>query len=222
MVPLLPALNARGYDVAVFHTTGMGGRAFEALAGAGVFAAVMDFSLQELANHSAGSIVTAGADRLEGAGRRGVPQIVAPGAVDMIDFPAWRDHSFREEGRNFHAHNRLIASVTASGDERRRVARLIAHKLTAATGPTVYIIPQRGVEAWDREGEPMHAPEALEAFLDETRRCPMGQVKTIELDAHINDQSFAKAALAVFDDWVRTGVVGASTSHPTKNAGVSR
>ena len=71
MEDLLPALEARGYDVAVFHTTGMGGRAFEALAAEGRFAAVMDFSLQELANHIGGSIVSAGADRLEGAGKRG-------------------------------------------------------------------------------------------------------------------------------------------------------
>ncbi len=92
---LLPELDKRGYDVAVFHTTGMGGRAFEALAASGRFAAVMDFSLQELANHCAGSIVTAGADRLQGAGLRGVPQLVAPGAIDMIDFPAWRENPWQ-------------------------------------------------------------------------------------------------------------------------------
>jgi uncharacterized protein (UPF0261 family) len=90
MVELKPALEARGYEVAVFHTTGMGGRAFESLAAAGAFCAVMDFSLQELANHLGGSVVTSGPDRLTGAGRSGTPQIVAPGAVDMVDFPAWQ------------------------------------------------------------------------------------------------------------------------------------
>src|ERR1700744_6602148 len=101
MEPLLPALDTRGYDVAVFHTTGMGGRAFEALAARGVFAAVMDFSLQELANHCSGSIVTAGADRLEGAGKSGTPQIVAPGAIDMIDLPTRRGNSFQGADRNY-------------------------------------------------------------------------------------------------------------------------
>jgi uncharacterized protein (UPF0261 family) len=200
---LLPALETRGYDVAVFHTTGMGGRAFEHLAAAGAFVAVMDFSLQELANHCAGSIVTAGADRLEGAGRRGVPQLVAPGAIDMIDFPAWRDNPWSRDGRNYHTHNRLIASVAATGEERRAVARRIAQKLTLAKGPTVYLIPCQGIEAWDREGEPMHAPEALAAFLDETRRLSLGPARRIEIDAHINDAAFAEAALDVFDAWVR-------------------
>jgi uncharacterized protein (UPF0261 family) len=204
---LLPALEAKGYDVAVFHTTGMGGRAFEALAASGTFTAVMDFSLQELANHCAGSIVTAGADRLEGAGRRGTPQIVAPGAIDMIDFPAWRESPWSGEGRNYHAHNRLLASVTATADERRRVARYIANKLSLAKGPTVYLVPQHGIEGWDREGEPMHAPDALAAFLDETRRRSIAEVRLIELDAHINDEAFAAAALTVLDAWVGQGWV---------------
>ena len=204
---LLPALEKRGYDVAVFHTTGMGGRAFEELATRGAFAAVMDFSLQELANHCAGSIVTAGANRLEGAGRRGVPQLVAPGAIDMIDFPAWRESSWDGAGRNYHAHNRLIASVAATAEERRAVARHIAEKLAHANGPTVYLVPCQGIEAWDREGEPMHAPEALAAFLDETRRLSLGAAHRIELDAHINDVAFAEAALDVFDAWVRDRLV---------------
>jgi uncharacterized protein (UPF0261 family) len=209
MEPLLPALEARGYEVAVFHTTGMGGRAFEALAASGAFAAVMDFSLQELANHCAGSIVTAGADRLEGAGRRGVPQLVAPGAIDMIDFPAWSENPWDGKTRNYHAHNRLLASVTATADERRAVARRIAEKLALAQGTTVYLLPSRGIEGWDREGEPMHAPEALAAFLDESRRRPMGAAKLIELDAHINDAAFAETALDVFDAWSRDGLVPA-------------
>lgn len=204
---LLPALEARGYDVAVFHTTGMGGRAFEALAASGAFAAVMDFSLQELANHCAGSIVTAGADRLEGAGRRGTPQIVAPGAIDMIDFPTWRESRWAGDGRNYHAHNRLLASVTATAEERRRVARHIADKLSLGAGPTVYLVPQHGIEGWDREGEPMHSPDALAAFLDETRRLGVANARMVELDAHINDPAFAEAALAILDDWVLQGQV---------------
>jgi uncharacterized protein (UPF0261 family) len=213
---LLPALEGRGYDVAVFHTTGMGGRAFEALAASGVFAAVMDFSLQELANHCSGSIVTAGADRLEGAGKSGTPQIVAPGAIDMIDFPTWRGNPFDGADRNYHAHNRLLASVTATGDERRRVARHIAEKLALAGAPTVYLVPQRGIEGWDIAGEPMYAPEALAAFLDETRRLPIGRAKLVELDAHINDVAFAKAALSVFDDWIAQGQIpkGSTGSKP--------
>lgn len=207
MAPLLPALEARGYEVAVFHTTGMGGRAFEALAAGGAFAAVMDFSLQELANHRAGSVVTAGPTRLEAAGARGVPQLVAPGAIDMIDFPAWRPDGMAQESRGFHAHNRLIASVAATVEERCGVARLISEKLARASGPVAYILPRGGVEAWDRPGEPMHEPGALAAFLHEARATAPASAELIEIDAHINDIAFADTALAIFDRWVAAGIV---------------
>ena len=85
----------------------------------------------------------------------------------------------------------------------------VAEKLALAKGPTVYILPRHGIEGWDREGEPMHAPEALAAFLDESRRRPIGAAKLIELDAHINDTAFAETALGVLDGWTREGLVPA-------------
>ncbi len=89
MVPLKPALEERGYEVAVFHATGMGGRAFESLARQGAFACVFDFCTQELGNHVNGSIISAGPDRLTGAGLNGTPQIVAPGCYDLVDIVGW-------------------------------------------------------------------------------------------------------------------------------------
>ena len=207
MVPLKPALEARGYEVAVFHTTGMGGRAFEALAAAGRFCAVMDFSLQELANHAGGSVVTAGADRLTGAGRAGTPQLVAPGAVDMVDFPAWQPVPASLEGRPVHVHNRLIASATSAPPLRRRIAAEIGARLAQARGPACLLLPLRGVEQWDRPGEPLHDPEGLAAFVDAMRAAVPPNVACRELDAHVNDDAFARAALEVFDDWVARGTV---------------
>jgi uncharacterized protein (UPF0261 family) len=215
MVNLKPALEARGYEVAVFHTTGMGGRAFEALAAAGRFAAVMDFSLQELANHMGGSVVTAGADRLTGAGRSGTPQIVAPGAVDMVDFPAWQPVPDSLAGRAVHVHNRLIASATSAAPLRRSIAREIAARLGQARGPSCLLLPRRGVEAWDLPGEPLHDPEGLEAFSTELQACMAsdGRAPGLEfhtLDLHINDDAFCEAALQVFDRWVSQGKVATS------------
>jgi uncharacterized protein (UPF0261 family) len=70
---------------------------------------------------------------------------------------------------------------------------------------SLYLVPQHGIEGWDLAGEPMHAPEALAAFLDETRRLPIGQARLVELDAHISDVAFSDAALAVFDEWIAQG-----------------
>jgi uncharacterized protein (UPF0261 family) len=207
MVHLKPALEQRGYELAVFHTTGMGGRAFEALASQGRFSCVMDFSLQELVNHLGGSIVSAGANRLLGAGRAGVPQIVAPGATDMVDYPAWGEMPARFAGRPAHAHNRLIASVTIDPPMRRAVAREVMQRLRVATGPTALLLPLAGIEEWDRPGQPLNDPEGLGAFMDEMQALPCGPVEVRPLDTHINDAAFAQSALEVLDAWVRSGHV---------------
>jgi uncharacterized protein (UPF0261 family) len=209
MVTLKPALEARGYEVAVFHTTGMGGRAFEALAAAGHFAAVMDFSLQELANHLGGSCVTAGPDRLRGAGRSGTPQIVAPGAVDMVDFAAWQPVPAVLAGRPAHQHNRLIASATSAPALRRAIAREIGDRLGRSRGPCCLLLPLQGVEQWDRPGEPLHDADGLAAFIAALREALPPTLRCLEIAAHINDAAFCDAALAVFDGWVAQGLVPA-------------
>jgi len=207
MVDLKPALEERGFEVAVFHATGMGGRAFESFAAEGAFAAVMDFAMQELGNHVNGSIVSSGPDRVENAGARGIPQLIAPGSIDLIDLPTWQPLPEAYTDRPYHAHNRLIASVAATPDERRATARAMGDKLAAAKGPVHVILPMHGIEEWDREGEDAHDPEGLAAFLDEMQSAIRPPVEMTRIDAHINDPAFVDTALAVFDRWVAHGLI---------------
>lgn len=205
MVTLKPELERRGYEVAVFHCTGMGGRAMESLAGQRRFAAVLDLCLQEVANEAMGSPVTSGADRLEAAGAHGIPQIVAPGGIDMIDMQTWKPVRDDYQGRPYHAHNRLLASVLMTPGERRATARLVAAKLAKAKAPTAFISPLHGIQAWDKPGEALHDPEGLAAFTDEIRKSVIPPVRLVELDAHINDKAFTDTVLAIFDEWVGQG-----------------
>lgn len=203
---LKPALEERGFEVAIFHATGMGGMAFESIAAKGGFACVMDFALPELGNLLAGSVVHSGEDRMLNAGKAGIPQLVAPGCLDLIDFAGWQEIPERYQDRPFHAHNRLIKSSGLNAEERRETAREIAARIASSTAPVQVLLPLQGVEEWDRPGEPAHDREALAAFIDEMRRViPADQL--VEVDAHINDQAFADAALAVFDQWVADGKV---------------
>jgi len=206
-VHLQPELEQRGFDLAVFHTTGMGGRAFESLAAQGQFACVMDFSLQELVNQMGGSVVSAGPDRLMGAGRHGVPMIVAPGATDLVDYPAWGPMPERFAGRPAHDHNRLIASVGIDADMRREFARELASRLRQAQGPVHLVLPLQGIQEWDRAGAPLHDPEGLAAMMDEMARSDWGTAEVSRIDAHINDVAFVQKVLAVFDDWLARGLV---------------
>ncbi len=204
---LKPALEQRGFSVAVFHSTGMGGRAFESLAAKGSFVAVFDLCMQELGNELFGSMVSSGPDRLRNAGRSGVPQIVAPGAADLVDWPSWQPRPRKWRERPVHVHNQLISSFTLDAGERRMLAREMALRLNAATGPVHVVLPLQGIEAWDREDEVAHAPADLGAFYETLQQELSSNVPMTLANCHINDPGFVEAALMVFDKWRVDGLV---------------
>ncbi len=208
MKALKPALEARGYDLVVFHSTGMGGMAYESLASQKQFVCVMDFCLQEVCNHMAGSAINSGSQRLTSAGAAGIPQLVAPGSVDLLDFPGWQDVASMYPERHVHEHNRLIHCIFSSPEERRAQAREFIERLSQATAPVHFILPEGGIEEWDREGCDMHDPEGLGAFVEEVKGLlPNDKIELSALDAHINDEAFVTRALEVFDNWVEQGIV---------------
>jgi len=207
MVPLKPALEERGYEVAVFHATGMGGRAFESLARQGAFACVFDFCTQELGNHINGSSISAGPDRLTSAGLNGTPQIVAPGCHDLVDIVGWQPLPGKWTDHSRHEHNRLLTSVVLNGEERRRVARAHTERLAKATGPVALLLPVLGLGEWDRDGAELHDRAGLEIFISEIEATVPANVDLHRIDAHINDALFAATALRVFDDWREKGLI---------------
>ena len=209
MKRLKPALEERGFEVAIFHATGMGGMAFESLAGEGKFCCVMDFALPEIGNLLAGSVVNAGEDRMLNAGKSNTPQIVAPGCLDLIDFAGWQDIPARYRDRPFHEHNRLIKSSALSNEERRETARSIAERMLKSDSPCHFIMPLKGIEEWDKKGEVAYDPEGLAAFTDEARLVMKDPIFYTEIDAHINDQCFTDTALEIFDEWQSHGIITA-------------
>jgi len=211
MKTLRPELEKRGFEVAVFHATGMGGMAFESIAREGGFACVMDFALPELGNLMAGSAINSGEDRMLNAGVAGIPQIVAPGCLDLIDFAGWQDIPAQYQDRPFHAHNRLIKSSALTAEERRDTAREIAKRLRASDTPAHFILPNGGIEEWDRPGGEAHDAEALAAFCDEIRAQITPPLLLSEVDCHINDAGFANKALEIFDGWIADGTITAQT-----------
>ena len=208
MKTLKPALEDRGYEVAIFHATGMGGMAFESIAAQGGFCCVMDFLLVEVGNRMMGSIVEAGEDRLLGAGRAGIPQIVAPGYLSLVHVPTWQETPARFADRSFHTHNRLIKSGLLTADERREIAREVGRRLAQATGPVHFILPNEGIVEWDRAGYEAHDPAGMAAFADALRKAVRPPVRMTELDCHINDKAFTDTALEIFDTWAADGTIG--------------
>jgi uncharacterized protein (UPF0261 family) len=189
------AVEQAGFEVLVFHATGTGGLTMESFIRDGLIAGVLDLTTTELADELVGGILTAGRDRLTAAGLRGVPQVISVGALDMVNFgpPATVPEKFRE--RRFHAHNPTVTLMRTTPDENDALGKEIAHKASAARGPTAVLVPLRGVSALDAEGQPFWWPQADAALFQSLRNWMSPQVRLMELDLHINDPAFAETAV---------------------------
>lgn len=207
MVHLRQPLVDRGFSVAVFHGTGMGGMAMESLTEQGYFACVLELAVAEIGNIMVGSVVNAGANRMTAAARNGTPVIAAPGFGDMIDFPTWAPVPERFRDRPYHAHNRLIASASLTGAERRDLAREVARRLKPSKGPVHFVLPTEGVHAWDTEGMPAHDPAALAEMVDGYRSEMTDPIQLSVVDCHINDLAFSTKVLEIIDSWIADGTI---------------
>jgi uncharacterized protein (UPF0261 family) len=186
-------LDEAGYDVMVFHATGSGGRAMEALIDEGWFVGVADVTTTEWCDEVVGGVLSAGPDRLSAAGRRGIPQVVSLGATDMVNFGGIETVPERFRDRTLYRHNPSVTLMRTTADECREVGRRIAERLNAAGGPTVLVLPLRGVSALDADGQPFRAPETDRALFDTLREHLNDAVEVVEVDEHINDAAFADA-----------------------------
>lgn len=190
------ALENAGYEVLVFHATGTGGRAMEDLIRDGLVSGVLDVTTTELADELVGGVLSAGPDRLEIAGELGIPQVVAPGALDMVNFGPIDSVPPEFQGRRLYKHNPTITLMRTTPDEMAKLGETIARKLSAAKGPVTFFLPLKGVSAIDRTGQPFDWPEADEAFRAALKANLSDRVKLVELDLHINDPDFADAMAA--------------------------
>ncbi|MEU4224962.1 Tm-1-like ATP-binding domain-containing protein [Nonomuraea sp. NPDC026600] len=182
-------LDELGYEVLVFHATGSGGRALEGLAASGLLAGVLDLTTTELADDLVGGVLSAGPERLTAAGANGVPQVVAPGALDMVNFGPRDTVPARFADRLLYVHNPTVTLMRTTPEEMAELGARMAAKLSAATGPTELFIPQRGVSALDAPGMDFHDPKADEACFEALAVFPA----TEPLDLHINDPEFGRA-----------------------------
>ncbi len=188
-------LTDLGYEVLVFHATGSGGRAMEGLAASGLLAGVLDLTTTELADELVGGVLSAGPDRLEAAGRRGIPQVVSLGALDMVNFGPRETVPERFAGRRLHVHNPTVTLMRTTAEECAELGATIARKLTAATGPGEVFVPRRGVSAIDVAGAPFADPDAdVSLFEALTTGLAGSRVVVHDVDAAINDPGFGRSA----------------------------
>jgi len=185
-------LERAGFEVLVFHATGAGGRAMEGLIDDGYVVGVVDVTTTEWCDEVVGGVLSAGPDRLGAAGRAGIPQVVSVGALDMVNFGAIETVPERFRARSLYKHNDAVTLMRTTVDECVTIGRCIAGQLNRATGPTVVVLPLRGVSAIDAIGKPFYDPDADRALFETLRESLSSAVRIVELDAHINDPAFAE------------------------------
>ncbi len=186
-------LEASGYEVLVFHATGTGGRCMESLIESGMVSGVLDITATEWADELLGGVLTAGSHRHEAAGKAGVPTIVVPGCLDMVNFGEPDTVPSKFAGRNFYHHNPQVTLMRTTPEECHKLGRILAEKINAYTAPVTVLLPLKGVSIISAAGQPFHDPGADEALFRSMRRNLRKDIEIIEMDVGINDSAFAQA-----------------------------
>jgi len=212
-------LENHGYEVVTFHAVGTGGRAMEDLIRSGIAVAVLDVTTHELVDELVGGVCKAGQDRMEAAGEKGIPQVILPGALDMVNFyePSSVPEKFKD--RRFYYHTPIDTLMRTSKEESAELGKIFASKLNKAKGPTVMLIPMKGWSEYDKEGgvktvdyygketdQPWFDPEAdaafieaLEAHVDRSKQ----NLEILKVDYHINDPKLAELSALILDSMIK-------------------
>jgi uncharacterized protein (UPF0261 family) len=202
--PAVEAAKARleeaGYEVLVFHATGTGGRTLESLVEAGRIAGVLDITTTEWADEVVGGVLSAGPTRLEAAARAGVPAVVVPGCLDMVNFWAPETVPGRFKGRIFYPHNPNVTLMRTNVEECAKIGAVLAEKLNLSRGPVTVLLPLRGLSTIGAPGGPFWWPEADRALFRALKDGLREGIAVEELDCNINDAAFsARCAEALLD-----------------------
>lgn len=184
-------LEEQGYEVLVFAATGAGGRAMESLIESGMVSGVLDLTTTELADELAGGVLTAGPDRLEAAAKAGIPTVIGPGCLDMVNFGETDSVPSKYDGRRFYIHNPQVTLMRTTPGECAELGKILADKVNRYSAPAAVMIPTKAISVISAEGQPFHDPKADDALFSAIRE--QSNVEVTELDHQINDPEFARA-----------------------------
>jgi uncharacterized protein (UPF0261 family) len=192
-------LEERGYRVYPFHAQGIGDRAMDDLIVHGFFDGVIDIAPAGVIEEIFHGTRAAGPKRLEAAGERGLPQVIAPCSINITNASLSRRQSEKYVSREKKLkQDEARIETRYNREELINAAKVYAEKLNKARGPVKVLIPTRGWSSLDREGSVLHAPEEDKIFVEELRRNLRPEIEIQELDCHLEDAEFALALVEAF------------------------
>lgn len=188
-------LEEKGYEVLIFHATGVGGRTMENLVADGLIDGVLDITTTEWADELMGGVLNSGPHRLEAAAKKQIPQVVSLGALDMVNFGPYDSIPKKYAGRKFYKHNPTVTLMRTTVAENKKIGEAIAKKLNMAKGNTALMLPLKGISGIDVKGQPFYGPDEDKMLFDTLKaKVDHRKVELIEMDTDINDKEFAIAA----------------------------
>jgi uncharacterized protein (UPF0261 family) len=203
-------LDEAGYEVLVFHATGSGGQTMESLISDNVFAGSLDLTTTEWADQLCGGVFAAGPDRLDAAAAAGIPQVVAPGCLDMVNFGAPDTVPDHYKDRQLYRWNPNVTLMRTTPEENAELGRILAEKLNASQGRVAVLLPLKGVSQLDSPGGDFWDPDADDALFSAIRTHIRSDIPVSELDLNINDPGFAERAASLLQEMIAESNVPAS------------
>lgn len=192
-----PLLWEKGYEMIAFHANGCGGMAMEQLIAEGQIAGVLDFTPHEIADEMFGGYCRGiGPDRLETAGRMGIPLIFAPGGLDNAVFSPVYPMPDELAGRKIHTHDTRFC-VRMFPAEMEKFARIVAEKLNKSKGPAHVLIPKKGWSEADKAGMELFDPGIDKVFTSRLKELLKPHIPIEEMEVHISEPAFAERAVDI-------------------------
>jgi uncharacterized protein (UPF0261 family) len=188
-------IEAAGYQTVVFPASGLGGMALEQSVLEGKVLGVLDITTTELADEIAGGIASAGPERLESAGKMGIPQVIGPGAIDMVNFGPPETVPPNYADRRFYRHSPQATLMRTNIKENAEIGRITAMKLNKSKGPVAVVIPKGGFSAYDSPKGHWFDPEADKAYIDALKKDLLPSVQCLEVNCDINEEEFCEIAV---------------------------
>jgi uncharacterized protein (UPF0261 family) len=193
-------LEQRGYQVIGFSAAGIGDRAMEEIIEhQDIFGAVIDLAPGGVGEELLGFSRAAGRSRLESAGKKGLPQVIAPCGVNFGS-PLKRKYKPEYESRKKFEYDAARTFIRLSNEELIMVAAAIADKLNKALGPVKVVIPLGGWSSVDKRGNYFYDGEADKIFATELKKQLRRDIEVIEVNADLETPDFAKAVVKTFMD----------------------
>ena len=197
-------LEAAGFETIIFHAIGPGGRAMEQMMKEGLIGAVLDYSTIEVSNEMFHALLAGGPDRLTTAGKLGLPQLLCPGAIEVLVYNEPETVPSPYNTRTLIRHSPQITDVRLNKEEMAKVGTEVARRLQYTRGDAIFLIPTAGYDSYAVKGMGFYDPQADAAFVEALKKDLPKTIRIVERDTYIEDPAFAVEAAQMLIELIQT------------------